>query len=187
MGLREAGKYLKALRKRQEDPFLWPDFLTGLPDKHAVIMKTHEAYSKLGKTAVACVRINNINTYLVKYGTDKHAEIIQWAAAILKTSAEKHKCFVGIFRNRDFIAVGKTKELEKFLAEATRLFGNKAKSFYKAKDVKSGVVLSFVRNGRRVELGLMGLISSTIDVMTDIPREHLIPYLVKSCSGQEED
>ncbi len=39
MGLAEAKKYIQELHKKQSDPFLWPDYLTGLPDKAAIIKK----------------------------------------------------------------------------------------------------------------------------------------------------
>jgi GGDEF domain-containing protein len=96
VGIAEAKKYIADLRKRQENPYLWPDFLTGLPEKPAIISNLQKVYPKLGEFAIAYIRIANIHPYLIKYGPDKHAEIIQWAAAILKTSCDLcQSCFVG--------------------------------------------------------------------------------------------
>jgi hypothetical protein len=47
MGLVEARKYIQDLHKRQSNPYLWPDYLTGLPDKAAIIKKMSEIRSKL--------------------------------------------------------------------------------------------------------------------------------------------
>jgi hypothetical protein len=92
----EAKKYIQDLHKKQKNPFLWPDYLTGLPDKAAIIKIMDEVFPKLGEYSIAYVRIANIQPYLIKYGPDRHAEIIQWAAAILKTSSDKRpNSFVG--------------------------------------------------------------------------------------------
>lgn len=182
MGIREAQKYISDLKKRQSNPLLWPDYLTGLPDKHAVIMKTNEVYSKLGKYAVTFIRIANINSYLIKYGSGRHAEIIQWTAAILKTCADKHDCFVGYFGNHDFVAVCKKSAMEAFLADANKLFDKKSSAFYRKADLNKKSVLSFMSNGKHITLGLMKLVCSTIDGKTDIPRGELIPYLESDCN-----
>ena len=39
MGFKEAKKYISELHKKQDDPYLWPDYLTGLPDKNAIVQK----------------------------------------------------------------------------------------------------------------------------------------------------
>jgi GGDEF domain-containing protein len=181
MGIRDAQKYISNLRKRQADPMLWPDYLTGLPDSHAIVTKTKEIYPKLGRYAVAYIRISNINSYLIKYGSDRHAEIIQWAAAILKTCGDTHNCFIGATSNHDFVAVCKKADIQPFLSSAEKLFNKKIEHFYKRDDLNRKSVLSFVSNGRRVTLGLMKLIAYTIDGKTDIPREELIPYLESNC------
>jgi GGDEF domain-containing protein len=160
---------------------LWPDYLTGLPDSHAIIMKTKDIYPKLGRYAISYIRIANLNSYLIKYGSDRHAEIIQWAAAILKTCGDKYNCFVGSTGNHEFVVICKKADVKNFLAEAEKLFVKKAESFYKKGDLNRKSVLSFVSNGRKVTLGLMKLISFTIDGKTDIPREELIPYLESNC------
>lgn len=183
MSLRDAKKYISELRKRQDDPFQWPDYLTGLPNAHAIIKKTNEVYPKLGRYAIAYICIGNINTYLIKYGSERHAEIIQWAAAILKTTADKHGCFVGASKSHDFVAIGKKQDIKAFLEDANKLFDKKAKSFYDKRDLDSKSVLSFVSNGKPVNLGLMRLAFSSIDSKTDIPREDVLPYLERNCSA----
>jgi GGDEF domain-containing protein len=185
MGLKEARQYISDLRKKQGDPYLWPDFLTGLPDKKAVIRKKNEAYPMLGKYAVSYVRIANIHPYLIKYGAGSHAEIIHWAAAILKTTADKYKGFVGAFGTHDFVVISEAKNLKEILREASELFGKKAKTFYSPEDLKRKTVLSFNREGERVEIGFMRLINSTVDRKTDISRDSLLPHLERLCSEQE--
>ena len=87
MGLREAQEYITRLHKLQDNPYNWPDYLTGLPDRAAVLKKIDEVYDKFDRYSVAYVRIVNVHPYLLKYGDSKHAEIIQWAAGLLKTTA----------------------------------------------------------------------------------------------------
>ncbi len=183
MGLKDAQKYISDLRKRQDDPLQWPDYLTGLPDTHAIIRKTKEVYPKLGKYSISYICIGNINTYLIKYGSDRHAEIIQWAAAILKTTADKHNCFVGASRSHDFVAIGEKQDIRAFLKDADNLFNKKVKSFYDKRDLSRKSVLSFVSDGKEVSLGLMRLISSTLDSRTDIPREDVLSHLEQQCSA----
>ena len=128
MGLTEAKKYIQDLRKRQSNPFLWPDYLTGLPDKSAIIKKMDEVFPKLGDYSVAYLRIDNIQPYLLKYGPHKHAEIIQWAAAILKTNSDKcPNSFVGILNTHDFIAICETKNMVKAIEGVREIFRKKAK------------------------------------------------------------
>jgi hypothetical protein len=184
MGLRESKKYITDLHKRQSDPMLWPDYLTGLPDNHAIVMKKRQVYTKLGKCAISYLRIANINSYLIKYGADRHAEILQWAAAILKTVGDKHNCFVGATGNHGFVAMSKKADMKPFLDETAKLFRQKSKSFYKKSDLNSQSVLSFVSKGEKVTLGLMKLISSTIDKKTDIPRKDLIAHLEAKCHNE---
>lgn len=183
MGLNDAKKYISALHKRQDNPLLWPDYLTGLPNTHSIIRMTREAYPKLGKYAIAYICIGNINTYLIKYGADRHAEIIQWAAAILKTTADKHNCFVGASsRSHDFVAIGKKQDVKNLLDEASKLFNRKVKSFYDERDLSRKSVFSFVSDGEEVNLGLMKLASSVIDSKTEVPREEILAYLEKNCA-----
>jgi len=181
MGLNEAKKYISELHKRQDDPFLWPDYLTGLPDSHAIIIKTKEAYSKLGRHAISYIRIANINSYLIKYGTDRHAEIIQWAAAILKITADKFNGFVGVTGSHDFVATCRKNDMEAFLEESGRLFEKKAKTFYQKNDLDRKTVISFRHGGQEVNVGFMKLVASTVSEKIDIPRGGLIPHLEQIC------
>jgi GGDEF domain-containing protein len=181
MGLKDAKKYISDLHRRQDDPLLWPDYLTGLPNAHAIIKILKDAYPKLGKYAIAYICIADVNTYLIKYGSDRHAEIIQWAAAILKTTADSHNCFVGASKSHDFVAVGRKQDVNNFLVDASRLFDRKVKSFYGEKDLSRKSVLSFVSDGKEVNVGLMRLAHSVIDSRTEIPREEILAYLEESC------
>ncbi len=185
MGAKEAKKYIADLHKKQEDPYLWPDFLTGLPDKNAILQKVSEVYNEIGKYSVLCIRIANIQPYLIKYGTDKHASIIQWAAAVLKTTADKYNGFVGVCCTHDFIAVCETKKSEDFLREASKLFDERALTYYSNEDLKKGTVLSFLREGKRIDIGFMRFISSSLSDKAGIPKEQLIPHVGKLCSNLE--
>ncbi len=191
MGIAEARKYIQELHKRQENPYLWPDFLTGLPDKGAIIKNLDAVYPKLGRYAVAYVRIANIHPYLVKYGPDKHADIIQWAAAILKTTCEKcNKCFVGTLSTHDFIVTCETKNMSRHIREAGKMFGKKVESFYSGKDLASGTALSFHRDGKKVNIGLMSLKAVIADKKLNIKKSHFLQTMGKVCEaieGTEED
>ncbi len=187
MGLKEAKKYIAELHRKQDDPYLWPDFLTGLPDKAAIIQKVSEVYDQIGEYCISVIKIANIQPYLIKYGPDRHAEIIQWTAAILKTTADKYKTFVGTCCTHDFIAVCNTKSSKTFINEATKLFEKKALTLYNKEDLKKGKVLSFMKEGKRIDIGFMKLISCSISDKTDIPKDHLIPHLGKLCIELERD
>jgi hypothetical protein len=65
------------------------------------------------------------------------------------------------------------------------MFRRKASTFYSKKDIKSKTVLSFKREGKRVNIGLMELIYTTEDGSSKIPRDSLIPHLAKHCSDLE--
>jgi GGDEF domain-containing protein len=186
MGLREAKRYISELRKKQDNPYLWPDFLTGLPDRTAIIEKTSKVFPKLGRYAVSYIRIANIHPYLIKYGTDRHAEIIQWAAAVLKITADKYKGFVGTFNIHDFVAICEAKKTKDFLAEASQLFEKKAKTFYSKEDLKKKKVLSFLLEGKKIDIGFMKLVAATLDEKPDMPKEQLIPYLGRLCAEFEK-
>ncbi|GAB4485409.1 MAG: hypothetical protein OHK006_11450 [Thermodesulfovibrionales bacterium] len=192
MGIAEANKYIKDLRKRQADPFLWPDYLTGLPEKPAIIRVLEEAYPKLGEYSVVFVRIANIQPYLLKYGPDNHANIIQWAAAVLKTSARKcRNSFVGTLNTHDFVVVCRTKNMQKFFCEANELFRKKAETFYSQSDVRKGTVLYFNQDdGQAIRIGLMKLIGVVADSKLKIKRQDLIRCMSNVCDlleGTEED
>lgn len=192
MGLTEAKKYIQDLHKKQNDPFLWPDYLTGLPDKSAIIKKIDEVFSKLGEFSVAYLRIDNIQPYILKYGPDKHAEIIQWAAAILKTSSDKFpNSFVGTLNAHDFIAIGKTKNMDALIEEAREIFRKKASAYYSKNDLAKGVTFSFDRNdGEKVNLGIMKFVAVVVNRKLRLKRSHLIPDMARLCDsieGTEKD
>ena len=107
----EPRKYITALRKKQKDPLQWPDYITGLPDRNAIIQKAR----KKGIRTIAYIRIENISPYLAKYGTARHVEIIEWAAALLQTTAEEYKMFVGTLSKHDFVVIGAEKNLDALL------------------------------------------------------------------------
>jgi GGDEF domain-containing protein len=192
MGLTDAKKYIQDLRKKQNNPFLWPDYLTGLPDKAAIIKKIDEVFSKLGEFSVAYLRIDNIQPYILKYGPAKHAEIIQWAAAILKTSADKFpNSFAGTLNTHDFIIICETKNMVNLIEEARKIFRKKASTYYSQKDLAKGVTLSFDRNdGEKVNLGLMKFIAVVISKKLRVKRSRLILDMARICDaleGTEED
>jgi hypothetical protein len=187
MGLREAKRYIKGLHKRQRNPYYWPNYLTGLPDKAAIIKKLDGILPKLGKHAVSYVRIANVHPYLIKYGSSKHAEIIEWAAAILKTTADKCKGgFVGTITTHGFVVICDAKNIDPLLKEAADLFKRKTSNFYSKDDCKKKSILSFVRDGKKVDVGLMKLISATADRRFDIKSSHLLHALGSACTRLEE-
>lgn len=188
MGVSEARRYIQDLRKKQKNPYLWPDFLTGLPDKAAILARLEEVYPKLGRYAVAYVRIANIHPYLIKYGPDRHAEIIQWAAAILKTTSDRcANSFVGTLSTHDFVIMCETKHLPLLLKEAGTRFRKKAESFYSAADLAKKETLSFSGGrGEKVSVGLMGLMSVIADKKLPIPRSQIIQRMGKICEAMED-
>jgi GGDEF domain-containing protein len=186
MGLTEAKKYIDELHKKQEDPYLWPDFLTGLPDRKAIISKLEDLFPRLGKYSMAYVRISNIQPYLIKYGPDRHAEIIQWAAAILKTTCEKcPQCFVGALSTHDFVVMCRTDKMVKHMKEAYRLFGTKIKSFYSAEDLRKKTTLSFRRGGEKVHVGLLKLTAVVVQEKPALEKSHLLQYMGRLCESTE--
>ena len=187
MGLNEAKQYIAELHKKQDNPYLWPDFLTGLPDKNAIIKMISEVYNLLGKQSISMIRIANIQPYLIKYGPDKHAEIIQWAAGILKTTADKNNGFVGAFCTHDFVAICDEKRSENLIKNASQLFEKKALTFYTKEDLKRGNVFSFIKEGEKINIGFMRLIATTMSEKTSLPKDHIIPYLGRLCTEIERN
>lgn len=186
MGIMEAKKYIEKLRKKQDNPYLWPDFLTGLPDKAAIIKKMEETFPRLGRYSIAYVRIANIQPYLIKYGPDNHADIIQWAAAILKTTCDKCKnCFVGTLSTHDFIMICETKDLVRHMKEAERVFKKKVESYYTKEDLKNKTILSFKRDGERVDIGLIRLVSVIADRKLQTQRTNLLESMGRVCEAME--
>lgn len=185
MGIRDATQYLTELKRMQRDPHLWPDFLTGLPAVGTVVQKLLAAYPRLGTMAITYIRIANVHPYLIKHGPSRHTEIIQWAAAALSTSADKVNGFVGALGTHDFLAVMKKKATPGFLQEATRVFDRRIRSYYSEDELRSGKVLSFRRDGEPIDIGLMSLITATLDHKTEMPAEDIIPYLADLCTQAE--
>ena len=192
MGLIDAKKYIKDLHKKQSNPLLWPDYLTGLPDKSAIIKKIGEVFSKLGEYSVVYLRIDNIQPYLLKYGPAKHAEVVQWAAAVLKTSSDKFpNSFVGRLNTHDFIAICETKNVVSLVEEVREIFRKKASTYYSQKDLAKGVTLSFYRNdGKKIDLGLMKFVAVVVNRKLRLKRNSLILDMARICdaiTGTEED
>jgi len=187
MSLTRAKDYIKDLRRRQTNPFLWPDYLTGLPDKAAVLHFLDEIYPKLGTYSIAYLRITNVDPYLVKYGSDRHAEIVQWAAAILKTVADElgRKNFVGALKTHDFVLMAKTERMEPILKKAIPMFSRQIRKFYTEDDRNRGYLVSFRRNRHEIRIGLMGLIYVMTSSAYGIPQSILLPTLDDQCSSLE--
>lgn len=187
MGMAEAKKYIQQLHKRQDNPYLWPDFLTGLPDKAAIIKKLESVFPHIGKYSVAYIKIANIHPYLIKYGPNKHAEIIQWAAAILYTTSRKcRNSFVGTLSTHDFILICETKNMVKLIKEAGKSYNKKLESYYSPADRKSKTTFSFRKNrGERVNIGLMKFIAVVADRKLDIKRSALIQNMGQVCAAME--
>jgi len=186
MSIAEARKYIQDLHKRQENPYLWPDFLTGLPDKAAILNKLQDVYPELGKSAVVYVRIANIHPYLIKYGPDKHADIIQWAAAILKTSCDRCQgCFVGTVSTHDFVVMCETRNIEKHMKEVQKAFNKQVQSYYVKEDLRKKTTLSFSRNGEIVSVGLIRMVAVVVDKPTAIEQSMLIREMGKACDAVE--
>ncbi len=188
MGITEAKKYIEELHRKQNNPYLWPDYLTGLPDKAAIIKKLEEVFPRLGKLSVAYVRIANVHPYLMKYGPDRHAEVIQWAAAILKTTCAKCRdCFVGTMSTHDFVVMCDTENMVKHLKEAGRTFRVQTRKFYSKEDSGSESVMSFSRNGQRINIGLMQLVSVIADRKLPVEKKNLLQKMGKACEAAETD
>jgi GGDEF domain-containing protein len=187
MGLADAKKYLKDLHKKQSNPYLWPDYLTGLPDKAAIIKKMDEVFPRLGEYSIIYLRIANIQPYLLKYGPDKHAEIIQWAAAILKTSSDKcANSFIGTISTHDFIGMCKTKNMVEFFMQARETYRKKVSSYYSEKDLENELTLSFNGNdGKKVSFGLIKFIAVVADRKLRVKKSHLIQNMARICDAIE--
>jgi hypothetical protein len=107
-------------------------------------------------------------------------------AAVLKTTMEDHRGFVGALGSYDFVAICRASRMPEFLKDASELFDRKARSFYSKDDVRKGTVLSFLKNGEQVDIGLMRLVAATANGTTSIPQEELIPHLAKTCTRLEK-
>ncbi len=189
MGLREAKRYIDDLYKKQNNPLLWPDFLTGLPDRAAVLKRLDRVFPQLGRYSIAYIRIGNIHPYVLKYGSDRHVEIIQWAAAILKTlSSEMRGSFIGTVGTHDFVLFSRSDSVDSLIKKANSLFKRKTLTFYSEDDRRRGYVLRFKRaDGETVSLGFMKLISVVVKRPVDIERLQLIPTLGQLCAKIEDE
>lgn len=186
MGIAEAKRYIQELHKKQDNPYLWPDYLTGLPDKTAILQKLEEVFPKLGKLSIAYVRIANVHPYLIKYGPDRHAEVIQWAAAILKTTCEQcRNCFVGTLSTHDFVVMCDAQDMVGHLKEAGRIFKARTRRYYAKEDSQSGSVMSFSRDGERVNIGLMQLVAVIAEKKVPVEKKNLLPTMGKVCEAAE--
>jgi hypothetical protein len=192
MGLIQARKYIQDLHKRQSNPYLWPDYLTGLPDKSAIIKKMDEVFPLVGEYSICYIRIANIQPYLLKYGPDKHADIIQWAAAILKTTFDIcPKSFIGALNTHDFVGICKTRDMVKLFQDAQEMFRKKTAAYYSKDDLEKGITLSFDRNdGGKVNCRLMKLIAVVAERKLRVKKSHLIRNMARICEaieGTEDD
>ncbi|MDA8169716.1 MAG: hypothetical protein M0Z59_08505 [Nitrospiraceae bacterium] len=186
MGLSDAKKYISELRKKQNDPYCWPDYLTGLPGKSAILKQIDKVYPKLGRWGIAYIRVSNIYPFLMKYGYENHAELIEWAAAILKTSTDRVKdAFIGTLDTHDYILIARPGDIDRVLEDASKLFAKKTRAFYSPEDRNEGVVLSFQMEGRDVCVGLMDFIHSSVREKTSVPKAELLAYLAGLCSRLE--
>jgi GGDEF domain-containing protein len=187
MGIAEAKKYIADLHKRQKNPHLWPDYLTGLPDKASILRKLEEVSPRLGRHSIAYVRISNIQPYLIKYGPDRHADIIQWAAAILKTSADSlGKGFAGTLGTHDFMVMCECRDMQQFAERTSALFRKRAVDYYSAADLKKKSTLSFRKNdGKAVRMGLMKLVYVIADRKLPVKGSDLILNMAKACDALE--
>lgn len=187
MGMADAKKYIADLRKKQNNPYLWPDYLTGLPDKAAILRKLEEIYPKRDKYSVAYVRISNIQSYLIKYGPDRHADIIQWAAAILKTSADSRKNgFAGTLSTHDFMVICDCRDMQKLMEQAAALFSKRIAEYYSKGDMKKQETLSFKKSdGRAFRIGLMKLVCVVADNKLPVKKSDLIINMARVCDALE--
>ena len=187
MGISEAKKYVRDLHKRQNNPYLWPDFLTGLPDKTAILDKLEHIFPKIGRYSLAYVRIGNIQPYLIKYGPDRHADIIQWTAAILKTSAEGcRNGFAGTLNTHDFMVMCESRNMQELMAEASGMFRKRISAYYSETDLKNKATISFKKNdGGNMRIGLMRLVYVVADSKLPVKKSDLILNMARICDALE--
>jgi len=187
LSLTRAKEYIRKLHSRQSNPDLWPDFLTGLPDKAAVLRRVNEAIPRLGSQSVAYVRIANINPYLLKYGAEHHAALVQWAAAILRTVADEYGRgnFVGALKTHDFVVVGRTANVEAIVTRAGTLFRKRTHSMYTEQDLEREYIISFQKGRARIKIGLMRLIHVLADNSCNLGQGEFIAMMQELCSEAE--
>lgn len=187
MGISEAKKYIQDLHLKQNNPYLWPDYLTGLPDKAAIISKLDEVLPEIGKYSVTYIRIGKIESYLMKYGHSMHAEIIQWTAAVLKTTADKFKMsFVGVMSSHDFIVICLKKDSPSLIREAEKLFDKKIASYYKKEDLNNKTTISSGKGkGSKIRIELMRFITVIADRELNINKGVLVRNMGRICDEMQ--
>ena len=187
MGLAEARKYITQLHKKQDDPCCWPDFVTGLPGRPAVMKQMELVYPRLGRDAAAYLRITNIYPYLMKYGYQHHTGLIEWEAAILKTEAGRVRgSFVGAMGSHDFVVTARRTEIDGILEEAGDLFAQKTAPLYSPEDRKRKFIITFKGGDGDVRVGLMGLACARVAEKPPVSRPDFLPYLAALCSEMEK-
>lgn len=157
--------------------------MTGLPERAAIQIMADKYYSKLKTHCISYISIENIQPYLVKYGSKNHVDIIQWTAAILKTTADKYEAFIGVLDPHDFVLICKNSDFDNLIKDAVNTFDKKARTFYTEKDLKNGHVLSFSREGQNVKMGLMRLKYCSTRDSGKLPKARLLLELERSCTG----
>jgi hypothetical protein len=73
--------------------------------------------------------------------------------------------------------------MPKHLKEAGKIFKKKVESFYSKDDLRNKKVMSFNRNGERVDIGLMKLFSVITDKKLHVEKKHLIQNMGRVCEG----
>ncbi|RME63401.1 MAG: GGDEF domain-containing protein [Nitrospirae bacterium] len=189
MSLQRARRYIEQLHKRQDNPYLWPDYLTGLPDQRAVVKKLSDIFPKIGRYAICYLRIANIEPYLMKYGYDKHAEIIQWAAAILKSVAiETGQTFVGKAGTHEFVVIIRPSKISDFIKKANSLLRRKSRAWYNQEDLKRGFIFTYQdASGEERQAGLLKFVCAYVDSQINLERMELLPYLKNLCRKAETE
>lgn len=187
MSLQRARRYIQELHRKQDNPYLWPDYLTGLPDQRAVVKKVLDIYPKIGRFAICYLRIANIEPYLMKYGYDNHAEIIQWAAAILKSVAiETGQTFVGKAATHEFVVITRASKISDFTKKANSLLRRKLKQWYNEDDLKRGYIFAYTdSSGIERQAGLLKFVCAYVDRPLNLEKMELLPYLKTLCRKAE--
>ncbi len=187
MSLQRARRYIEQLHRRQDNPYLWPDYLTGLPDQRAVVRKVSEVYPRIGRFAICYLRIANIEPYLMKYGYDNHSEIIQWAAAILKSVAsETGQTFVGKAGTHEFVVITRPSKTAEFIRKANTLLRRKLRHWLNEEDIKRGYIFTFTDvTGQVRKAGLLKFVCAYVDRPVEVEKLELLPYLKNLCRKAE--
>jgi len=54
-------------------------------------------------------------------------------------------------------------------------------TFYNKEDLKKGKVLSFMREGRKIDIGFMKFIVCSISDKAQVPKDKILPHIGKLC------